>query len=284
MTDAAQITVVFEGPDTQNGVSVHDLHETLNGLQDAVRLMAAHLAGAKTQGRPPEWLRRQSSLRLQAVFAGSFGAALTLPSHHSPAAVANYGEQALDAIFDWGADGNPGLPDSVVNRLNAIGSKLSPEIGMIRFGDSAGGRQFTIGRTQRQRRPAIPRRQGNAETTARLHGRLMAVNWNRGTAELHSYGAPVVVLRFDANFNETMRQLATRFVKVTGVARVADGEEWGTVAIDEIAAEPSEIDDFYARRPKTFDPAQAIGFYRQDDDDAVDIKEFIRFVHEGRDL
>ena len=283
MTDAAQITVVFEGPDTQNGVSVHDLHETLNGLQDAVRLMAAHLAGAKTQGRPPEWLRRQSSLRLQAVFAGSFGMTLTLPSD-SPAAVANYGEQAVDAIFGWGAEASRDLPDNVVNRLNDIGLKLSPEIRMIRFGDAFSGRQFVIHRTQRQRQLVRPHRQGNAETMALLHGRLLAVDWNSGTAELHSYGAPVVVLRFDANLNENMRQLATRFVKVTGVARVADGAEWGTVAIDEIAAEPSEIDDFYARQPKTFNPAQAIGFYRQDDDDAVGIKEFIRVIHEGRDL
>ena len=283
MTDAAQITVIFEGPDTQNGVSIHDLNETLNGLQDAVRLMAAHLAGAKTQGRPPEWLRRQSSLRLQAVFTGSFGAALTLP-HYGPSAAENYGEQAVDAIFGWGADASRDLPDSVVNRLNDIGLKLSPELRMIRFGDAFSGRQFVIHRTQRQRQLVRPRRQGNAETTALLHGRLMAVNWNSGTAELHSYGAPVVALRFDANFNETMRQLATRFVKVTGVARVADGAEWGTVAIDEIAAEPSEIDDFYARPPKTFDPAQAIGFYRQDDDDAVDINELIRVIHEGRDL
>ncbi len=285
MTAATQITVIFEGPDTQNGVSVHDLNETLNGLQDAVRLMAAHLAGSKTRGRPPEWLRRQSSLRLQAVFPGSFGAALTLPSDN-PSAVENYGERAMDAIFSWGADANPDLPDSVINRLNDISSKLSPEIRTIRFGDSSGGRQFTIDRTHRQRQPTRPRRQENAETTARLHGRLLEVDWSRGTAQLHSYGAPVVALRFDASLNENMRQLATRFVRVTGAARAADGEEWGTVAVHEIADELSEIDDFYARQPKTFNPAQATGFYRQqDDNDApVDIKEFIRVIHEGRDL
>lgn len=284
MPAASQITVIFAGPDTQNGVSVHDLHETLHGLQDALRLMAAHLAGYEARGRLPEWLRRQSALRLQAVFPGSLGITLTLPSPDSPSAAANYGEQAVDAIFNWGADDNPNLPARVVNRLNDIGLKLSPEIHTIRFGDPSGGRQFVIHRTQRQPTPARPRRQETAETTALLYGRLLAVDWNAGTAQLHSYGAPAVALRFEANLNENMRQLATRFVRVTGAARAADGEEWGTVTIREIAAEPSEIDGFYARPTKAFDPAQATGFYRQDDDDPVDIREFIRIIHEGRDL
>lgn len=281
---ATQINIIFEGPDTRNGVSVNDLHEVLNGFQDAVRLMAAHLAGAKTRGRPPEWLRQQSALRLQAVFPGSFGATLAFSPHYNPSAAANYGEQAMDSIFSWGADPNHDLPDDVVNRLNDIGSKLSPEIRMIRFGHSSSDRQFTIARTYRRQQPARPRRREIAETTALLYGRLLEVNWNAGTAQLHSYGAPIVALRFDANLNENMRQLATRFVKVTGRARIADGDAWVDVAVHTISAEWSEIDDFYARPPQIFDPSQATGFYRQDDDDPVDIKEFIHTMHKGRDL
>ena len=281
---APQINVIFEGPATDRGVSVHDLNEVLNGLQDAVRLMAAHLSGAKTRGRPPEWLRRQSALRLQAVFPGSFGATMALSSHDRPSAAANYGEQAMDAIFNQGAADNPDLPDSVVNRLNDIGARVSPEILMIRFVDPPSDRQFTIARTHRQRQPAPPPRPEIVETMALFYGRLLEVNWNAGTAQLHSYAAPIVALRFDANLNENMRQLATRFVKVIGSAHSADGEEWGTVSVHTISAEQSEIDDFYARPPKVFDPAQATAYYRQDDNDPVDIKEFIHTIHQGRDL
>lgn len=281
---APQINVIFEGPATDRGVSVHDLNEVLNGLQDAVRLMAAHLSGAKTRGRPPEWLRRQSALRLQAVFPGSFGAALTLSSHDRPSAAANYGEQAMDAIFNQGAADNPDLPDSVVDRLNNIGTRVSPEIRMIRFDDPSSDRQFTIARTHRQRQPAPPPRPEIVETMALLYGRLLEVNWNAGTAQLHSYAAPIVALRFESNLNENMRQLATRFIKVTGNAYSADGEKWDTVAVHDISDEQSEIDDFYARPPKVFDPAQATGFYQHDANDPIDINEFIHTIHQGRDL
>ena len=281
---ATQINVIFEGPATDSGVSVHDLNEVLNGFQDAVRLTAAHLSGAKTRGRPPEWLRRQSALRLQAVFPGSFGATLSLSPPDRPFAAENYGAQAVDAIFNWGAADNPELPDFVVNRLNNIGSRVSPEIHMIRFDDPSSDRQFTIARTHRQLPPAPPPRPEIVETMALLYGRLLEVNWNAGTAQLHSYDAPIIALQFDANLNENMRQLATRFVKVTGSAYSADGEKWDTVAIHEISDEPSEIDDFYARPPKVFAPAQATGFYQHDANDPVDINEFILTIHQGRDL
>ena len=282
--DRPQINVIFEGPAIDSGVSVHDLNEVLNGLQDAVRLMVAHLSGAKTRGRPPEWLRRQSALRLQAVFPGSFGAALSLSPPDRPSAAENYGAQAMDAIFSWGAADNPDLPDLVVNRLNDIGTRMSPEIRMIRFDDPSSDRQFTIARTPRQRQPAPPRQHEIVEAMALLYGRLLEVNWNAGTAQLHSYDAPIVALRFESSLNESMRLLATRFVKVTGNAYSADGEQWNTVAVHEISDEPSEIDDFYARPPKVFDPAQATGFYQHDANDPVDINEFILTIHQGRDL
>ena len=96
-----EITVVFEGPAADAGVSVADLNEVLKRLQTAVRLTASHLAGVGMTGRPPEWLRGQIALRLQSVFPGSFGAVLALPEPDFSTAAGNgYGARALDAILD----------------------------------------------------------------------------------------------------------------------------------------------------------------------------------------
>ena len=275
----AQIDVVFEGPGMGDGVSVRDLNETLKRVQDAVRLMAAHLAGTGKRGRPPEWLRRQSSLRLQSVFPGSFGAALYL-SPTAPPGGENYGAKALDAILGWDGPAAPSLPEPVTECLNGIVLNLSPEVYQVRLGDPAGVRQVVISRAQRQRQ--APHRRGG-ETEILLHGRLLEIDWKNSAAELHNYGETPVALRFDASLNETMRQLATRYVRVEGIGRFNANDEWETIMVHKIAAERSIVDDFHEREPEIFDPDQATSFYQDDDDDPVSIAEFIRVIYEARD-
>ena len=119
---------------------------------------------------------------------------------------------------------------------------------------------------------------------ASLYGRLLEINWQNGTAQLHRYGEAVVPLRFASGLNETMRELATRYVAVRGEGHITAQDEWATVAVREIVAEPSEIDAFYARPARAFDPQQAAIFYEDDPDDPVDIDEFIRVIYEGRDV
>ena len=280
-----EITVVFEGPAADAGVSVADLNEVLKRLQTAVRLMASHLAGVGMTGRPPEWLRGQIALRLQSVFPGSFGAVLALPEPDFPTAAGGYGVRALDAILDWDENHSRLLPPQVVDSVNAIGRNLSPEVRQVRLGDRASGRQVVIKRTGRRRGPPHPVAPPAAvPAEASLYGRLLEINWQDGTAQLHRYGEAVVPLRFEAGLNETMRELATRYVAVRGEGRITARDEWAIVAVREVVAEPSEIDAFYARPGRAFDPQQAVSFYRDDADDPVDIDEFIRIVHEGRDL
>ena len=280
-----EITVVFEGPAADAGVSVADLNEVLKRLQTAVRLTASHLAGVGMTGRPPEWLRGQTALRLQSVFPGSFGAVLALPEPGFPAADNRYGTRALDAILDWDENRNGLLPPQVVDSVNAIGRNLSPEVRQVRLGDRANGRQVVIKRAGRRRGPSPPPvPPATTPAAASLYGRLLEINWQDGTAQLHRYGETVVPLRFEAGLNETMRELATRYVAVRGEGRITAGDEWAMVAVREVVAEPSEIDAFYARPGRAFDPQQAVSFYRDDPDDPVDIDEFIRIVQEGRDL
>ena len=279
-----QITVIFEGPAMDDGVSVADLNETLKRLQTAVRLMASHLAGVEPRGRPREWLRRQSSLRLMAVFPGSFRASLALPDVRY--GEENYGAQALDAILELDENAGRRLPPRVANSINDIGRSLSSDVWQVTLADPAGRRQVVIDRARRPPRPArVPHNPPiTAAMEALLYGRLLEVNWQNGTAQLHRYGESIVPLQFESGLNETMRQLATRYVAVRGEGRITTRDEWGTVAIREIVAEPSEIDAFYARPPRAFDPQQAAGFYRDDADDPVDIAEFVRGIYEGRDL
>ncbi len=278
----AEINVVFEGPEMGEGVPLHDLNETLKRVQDAVRLMALHLAGIGTRGRPPEWLRQQSSLWLRGVFPGSFGATLSLPPLSARIGDIDYGSEALDAILEWKGDGDGSLPADVIERVKAIGLNLSPYVQRVRLGDPHSERQVVINRWQRERQPA--RRRSGPEVETLLFGRLLEVDWKNGTAQLHNYGEDPVDLRFGAGLNETMLQLATRYVKVTGASSSSDQDEWETVTVREIAAERSVVDDFYARGPKIFDPRKAASYYQDDDDDPIDIEEFIRIIREARDV
>ncbi len=263
------------------GVPVQDLNETLQHVQGAVRLMALHLAGVETRGRPPEWLRQQSSLWLRDVFPGSFGATLGLAPPSTQPGDTDYGSEALDAILEWKGDGDGSLPADVIKRVKAIGLNLSPHVQQVRLGDPYSERQVVINRTQRERRPA--RRRSRAEIETLLFGRLLEVDWKNGTAQLHNYGERPVDLRFAASLSEAMRELATRYVKVRGTGIFNDQDEWETVAVREIVAERSVIDDFHTREPKIFDPEKAASYYQDDNDEPIDIEEFIRVIREARE-
>ena len=120
------------------------------------------------------------------------------------------------------------------------------------------------------------------ETEILLRGRLMKVNCEKRAAELHSFGDRPIALHFEENLSEAMQQLTARFVKVEGVGRFNDNDEWETVTVHKITAERSAIDEFYAREPKIFDPEKARATALPADD-PTDIEEFIRVIYEARD-
>ena len=278
-----EINVVFEGPEIGEGVPLQDLNKTLQSVQRAVRLMAAYSAGVGIQGRPPEWLRQQSSLWLRNIFPGSFGATLALPLSESRPDARNYGSDALDAILGWNGDEHS-LPGEVVKCLNSIAFGLSSHVQQVRLGDPyRKERNVVIERKRRERRESRHSLLGTMEAETLLYGRLLEVNWNNGTAQLHSYGEKPVDLRFAPSLNEAMHELATRYVKVVGIGRFNRDDEWETVTVNELTAEHSELDAFRAREPKFFDPARATSYYRHDNDDPIDIEEFIHIIYEGRD-
>ena len=275
-----KINIIFEGPNAADGVSLSDLNETFRRVQDAVRQMASHLAGVETQGRPPEWLREQISLRLITVFPGSFGTTLALSPGRARRGGKDFGADALEAIFEWSGEDDGALPAEVINTLNAIGTSLSSDVRRVRLDDLQNDRQVVIPRTTRSRPPSvIPM---NKE--ASLRGRLLEVNWSSRTAQLHNYGESPVYLRFGIELSDLFREYATRYVTVRGTGRFNSNDEWQDVTVREIVAERSIRDEFYAREPVVFDPDKATSFYDHDDDAPVDIEAFIRVIYEARDI
>ena len=121
------------------------------------------------------------------------------------------------------------------------------------------------------------------ETEILLRGRLMKVNREKRTAELHGWGDSQVPLQFEDNLSETMQRLATCFVRVKGAGNAEATDQRGPLAIREISVEWPNIDEFYALEPKIFDPEKATRFSQRNYDDQADMEEFIRIIHGGHD-
>ena len=120
---------------------------------------------------------------------------------------------------------------------------------------------------------------------ALVEGRLMEVNWASGTAELHYIPHRIVPLRFDPALNDDMRRLATQHVQIRGRGRFNDNDEWDIIYVEQITStrswsEPFDLEAFRnAPNPKIFDPEKVVTV-----SEPFDVDEFIRVIHEGRDV
>ena len=93
-----------------------------------------------------------------------------------------------------------------------------------------------------------------------MWGWLKEVNWHRHTAQLHQSVGPYIKLRFDADLDEEMRQLATRFVEIRGHGTFRDDDQWRSIQVEEIRPdrswrEPFDLDGLLNDpNLKVFDP------------------------------
>jgi len=123
------------------------------------------------------------------------------------------------------------------------------------------------------------------DESALVEGRLMAVNWAYGTAELHYIPQRIVLLRFDPALNDDMRRLATQYVEIRGRGRFNDNDEWDVIYVEQITStrswsEPFDLDAFRNDpNPKIFDLEKVVTV-----SEPFDVDEFIRVIHEGRDV
>ena len=131
-----------------------------------------------------------------------------------------------------------------------------------------------------------------AFTTARretevalLHGWLKEVNWDKGTAQLDDVMGGYTRLVFDSALSLDMQRLATQFVEVRGSGRFNADDEWVSVQVDSISGTPSGREPFDLDavlndpNPRLFDPDRMVTA-----SEPFDVDEFVRVIHEGRDV
>ena len=277
---ARKLIVTFAGHRvSEEGLPVDGLVAALSGVQDALKLMVGHLGGHQQgQGQPPKWVREQSRLMLTETRRGSLVAELDLPeSQASSSEFSKLGPLALDALMDWDGSTKSSLPDSVVSRLSGIPRSL-PEGVDLWLGDNNVPRRVKLNRQALQR--ALP----SPEEPALLYGRLNAIDWNRGTAQLHVYRKRNVQLRFDSVLHDQMLDCATRFVEVRGKGRFNSKDQWQYVQVErlrkvESGGEPFDLEAFLSNpNPKIFDPDKVIQA-----SEPFDVNEFIDFIRSSRE-
>ena len=128
---------------------------------------------------------------------------------------------------------------------------------------------------------AIP----ESDEKALLRGWLREVNWHSKSAQLHRFRDRYVRLRFDDSLADDMLRLETRYVEVRGRGRIDEHDRWGTVQVDEISGtgswgEPFDLEAFLNNpNPKIFDPEKMVTA-----SEPFDVDEFVRVIHEGRDV
>ena len=277
---ARSITITFDGRSIEEeGVSVDGLVGALKSIQDALKLTVGHLGGHQPgQGQPPKWVREQSRLSVRSTRPGSLVAELQLVStKRSDHPAGELGSRALDALIQWDGSENSTLPSFVIERLGEIHRSLPPSV-EVWLGDAEFSRRVRV-----DRREPIKKLE-TANEAALLYGWLNAVNWDRGTAQLHRYRQKYVPLRFDSLMQEQMLTCATQFVEVTGTGKFNNKDQWQYVEVEEISAvgvsnEGFDLEAFLeSTNPKVFDPEKIIRA-----SEPFDMKDFMRFIDDVRD-
>ena len=280
-----QLKVTFDGPGISEGVPLADLNKTLTHVQNAMRLMVENLAGVEHKpGRPSKWIRAQSSLMLRGTSPGSLVVELELSKERERYLEQDYGLKSLDAILNWQPDDDQSLPDEVDAELKSIGKGISLGINLVMLGDHYNPRRVTIPRIDSGQ---IPVSLASRTEEAIVHGYLMEIDWARNTARLDPRASKPIRLRFDADFHNEMRHLSTKFVKITGKGNLNKDDEWTSITVDTIEgdrhwSQPFDMSDI-SKSPKIFRSADGLLIDDPFESDQ-DLQEFIRVIHEGRDI
>ena len=120
---------------------------------------------------------------------------------------------------------------------------------------------------------------------ALLHGWLKEVNWDKRTAQLHRLGSESVQLHFQPSLDDEIARLATRYVEVSGRGHLNKQDRWVSVEVEQVEGdrscwEPFDLEAFLNDpNPKIFDPETVVRA-----SEPFDVDEFIRDIHEGRDV
>ena len=141
----------------------------------------------------------------------------------------------------------------------------------------------------RKRRSSRPAPEEEALEPARTHGMLMEVNWRERTAQLHPTrpfpGERHVALRFPPALDVEMQRYATRFVTVAGKARFNANDEYEVFHVEELI--PPRGSKPFTREELEEGLASARVFREEEIvrcSEPFDVEDFIRVIHEARDV
>ena len=278
-----KLNLTFEGPLINNhGVPFEDLMRTVSHVQRAIRLLIREFEGIdNTRGRPPQVVVAQSTLRLMATSKGSVTTEWQLapPVGVQPHLNAS-GARAVQALFQRDNAGNSRLFEFARTELNEIGDSLSEDVDVVKMTSPSNitGVEF---RRPTKKEIVTPTPKPNYET--QLRGRLLEVNWDRCTAQLHRFADKFVRLTFDADLSDEMLRLATRHVEVRGKGGVDENDEWRVIEVDAITqtnswAEPFDLHSILSDpNHKTFRRGEIFTA-----SEPFDVEEFNRIIRDGR--
>ena len=191
----------------------------------------------------------------------------------------DHGRAARDALLGWHPDDETSLPTDVTAELSAIASDVSAESSSIQLHDSTRTRVVAI---------PVPRPISHAPPahpeTAIAEGRLLEINWDQGTAQLHRYGNRHIHLLFDARHADVMREFATQYVRVEGEGRFDADGTWRSLTVQTISStrswrRPDNLDDIRHQS----DPKPFVGDEIVIAGDTFDVESFIQTIHRARD-
>ena len=233
--------------------------EVLQGIQKAIRLMVEHLAGRDPgPGRPPQWVRNQSTIGLVATRPGSMMVELALAPPDGQTDLLDYGPQAIVSLLNWSPNGDDShLPRHVEEGITAMSAAL-PEDTTLFLGTPDDTRRVVLHRTK-----PLAARESEAEE-ALLQGWLKEVNWYNRTGQLHQAVGSYIRLRFGPDLDEDMLRLATQYVEVMGSGTFRDDDNWRTVRVETVRAtrswrDPFDLEEFLNDpNSKIFDPTDIV--------------------------
>lgn len=278
-----RLLVRFEGSDIgEEGVLLDDLQKTLRHVQTAFRYMVRHLTG-HSRGRQPDWLRKESELRLTGITAGSLVAELSVASIDGLDEVNGPGQEAIARLLE--EEDSYSWPERVAKEWFRIGQDLSSQVETVSLELPSSGQRREFQREEHVYMDvALPPRFAPPMEKALLFGRLRAVDWVERTAKLvPSQGRPVA-LRFDADNDRQMLELAMQFVEVRGQGEFDRHDQWRYIQVEHIQGtrswnEPFELDTILSNpNPKVFDPDDVVRA-----SEPFDVDDFLQFLNDSRD-
>jgi hypothetical protein len=272
--------LIFEGSDVdERGVPFDQLVAVFEHCQTAVRRMAEYRSlKSNSPTNIKELFRDAGTLRLKGTRQGSLVAEIELAEQTT---LVDLGIDALDDVLAGAEDPFALLPPLVAREIAAIPESLRAGVNTVTL---RGGRRNRVVRLTGDARFQEPEKLVPPPDRVTQHGRLMEVDWSKGTAELHTLGG-IVPLDFEESEADAMQANARRNVTVRGIATFSNEGRVIKLSVEVVGG---MIDDMSYWHPDVAEDIerQSIQPFHSPKDvqlsDSTDADEFLEAIYGGR--